>query len=141
MGNGCCFVGHRKIDASFELVTKLTSIIENLIVINGVSEFLFGSKSEFDDLCYKIVTQLKEKHPYIKRVYVRANYDIIDDDYKKYLLQSFEDTYCPEKVVNARRVAYIKRNQDMIDKCSYCIFYYNFQYKPLLKKTFKSFSA
>ena len=55
----CCFFGHRKIDETEELKNKLSEIIENLIVNENVDTFLFGSKSEFDDLCHKIVTNLK----------------------------------------------------------------------------------
>lgn len=57
----CCFFGHRKINKTDELVNKLTETIEKLIVENGVGTFLFGSKSQFDDLCYEIVSELKEK--------------------------------------------------------------------------------
>ena len=55
----CCFFGHRKIDETAELKNRLYEIIENLIVNENVDTFLFGSKSEFDDLCHKIVTNLK----------------------------------------------------------------------------------
>ena len=63
----CCFFGHRKIDETEELKNKLSEIIENLIVNENVDTFLFGSKSQFDDLCHKIVTELKEKYPHIRR--------------------------------------------------------------------------
>ena len=42
-----CFIGHRKI-----------SLDETV---------LFGSRSEFDDMCHEIVTDLKEKYPFIER--------------------------------------------------------------------------
>ena len=67
-----CFFGHRKIDETEELKNKLYEIIENLIVNEKVDTFLFGSKSQFDDLCLKVVTEMKEKHPHIKRIYVRS---------------------------------------------------------------------
>ena len=67
----CCFFGHRKIDEMAELKNKLYEIIENLIVNERIDTFLFGSKSAFDDLCHKITTELKEKYPHIKRIYVR----------------------------------------------------------------------
>lgn len=55
----CCFLGHRKIDETEELKNNLCGIIENLIVNEKIDTFLFGNKSEFDDLCHKIVTDLK----------------------------------------------------------------------------------
>ena len=68
----CCFIGHRKIKKTAELKNNLSKIIERLITENDVDTFLFGSKSQFNDLCWELVTELKEKHPEIKRIYVRA---------------------------------------------------------------------
>ena len=126
----CCFFGHRKINETPELTERLESVIESLIKEKAVNIFYFGSKSEFDSLCLKVVTDLKEKYPHIKRIYVRAEFPYIDDSYKKYLLESYEDTYYPEKMINAGRAAYVERNYEMIDNSSYCICYYDENYAP-----------
>lgn len=126
----CCFFGHRKINKTPELTEILESVIESLIKEKAVNIFYFGSKSEFDSLCLKVVTDLKEKYPHIKRIYVRAEFPYIDDSYKKYLLESYEDTYYPEKMINAGRAAYVERNYEMIDNSSYCICYYDENYAP-----------
>lgn len=126
----CCFFGHRKINETPELTEILESVIESLIKEKAVNIFYFGSKSEFDSLCLKVVTDLKEKYPHIKRIYVRAEFPYIDDSYKKYLLESYEDTYYPEKMINAGRAAYVERNYEMIDNSSYCICYYDENYAP-----------
>ena len=55
----CCFFGHRKINETPELIERITKEIEFLITENEVSVFYFGSKSQFDDLCYKVITELK----------------------------------------------------------------------------------
>ena len=70
-------------------------------------------------------TLLKTKYPYIKRVYVRAEYQYINEDYRKYLLENYEDTYYPKLVENAGKLSYIKRNYEMIDRSNFCMFYYN----------------
>ena len=124
------FFGHRKINETPELTERLESVIESLIKEKAVNIFYFGSKSEFDSLCLKVVTDLKEKYPHIKRIYVRAEFPYIDDSYKKYLLESYEDTYYPEKMINAGRAAYVERNYEMIDNSSYCICYYDENYAP-----------
>ncbi len=129
----CCFIGHRKIKESKELSRKLYSSIESLILNEKVDTFLFGSKSQFNDLCYKIVTVLKEKYPYIKRIYVRAEFPYIDDKYKNYLLTRYEHTYFPEKIKNAGKATYIERNYEMIDKSGFCVIYYNKNYSPQKK--------
>ena len=133
----CCFFGHRKINKTDELVNKLTEAIEKLIIENGVDTFLFGSKSQFDDLCYKIVSELKEKHTHIKRVYVRSSFADADESYLKYLLEFYEETYFPEKIRKAGKASYVERNQEMIDKSDYCICYYDENYQPPIRKRSK----
>ena len=117
----CCFFGHRTIDETEQLKSKLNEIIENLIMNDKVDTFLFGSKSRFDDLCHELVTKLKEKHPHIKRIYVRAEYPCISDHYKNYLLESYEDTYYPEHILGSGKAAYVERNYEMINKSHFCI--------------------
>ena len=128
--NTCCFIGHRKINETEELKQKLTEVIENLIVHENVDTFLFGSKSEFNDLCRYTVTELKKKYPDIKRIFVRAEYPYINDDYRDYLLQFYEDTYYPEKVLNSGKASYVKRNIEMIDNSKFCVMYFDETYSP-----------
>ena len=71
------------------------------------------------------MTKIKEKYPYIKRVYVRAEYPFISEDYKKYLLQIYEDTYYPEKIQGSGKVAYIERNYEMRNNSDICVIYYD----------------
>lgn len=123
--NTCCFFDHRKINVSDKLVKCLKKEIEQLIFGKSVNTFLFGSKSEFDALCLSVVTELKRKYPYIIRIYVRAEYPFINDDYKEYLLKSYDDTYYPERIMNAGRAVYVERNCEMIDNSSYAIIYYD----------------
>ena len=130
----CCFFGHRKIDETEELKNKLYEIIENLIVNEKVDTFLFGSKSQFDDLCHKIVTDLKEKYPHIKRTYVRSAFQHIPDWYEDSLLQHYEDTYFPEHMENAGRASYVERNQEMINHSKFCVVYYDENYLPPRRK-------
>lgn len=55
----CCSFGHRKIFETDEMKKKVYDAVKLLIVEEKVHTFLFGSKSQFDDLCYQIVTKLK----------------------------------------------------------------------------------
>ena len=123
--NTCCFLGHRTIKETEELKERLYEIVERLIVENLVDTFLFGSKSRFNSLCLSIVTKIKEKYPHIKRVYVRAEFPYIDEEYKSYLLKSYEDTSYPEQIIGSGKAVYLKRNQEMINKSFYCIFYFD----------------
>jgi len=129
-----CFFGHRKIVLSDRLKTILCEETEKLITISGINTFLFGSKSQFNDLCYKIVSELKTKYPDIKRIYVRAESEFIEGEgspaYRERLMELYEDTYFPESASSAGKAVYIKRNQHMIDKSSVCVVYYDTNYAP-----------
>ena len=121
----CCFFGHRSISETEKLRENLYLEIEHLIVNNGVDTFLFGTKLGFDSLCLETVTKLKEKHPYIKRINVRAQYPYINDWYEKSLLKIYDETYYPERIVGAGRAVYVERNIEMIKRSRYCVIYYN----------------
>ncbi len=133
----CCFFGHRKIIESDSLKDQLYRAIENLIIEEKVDTFLFGSKSAFDKLCLAVVTKLKQKYPHIKRIYVRAEYQHIGDEYRKYLLERYEDTYYPDNIENAGKAVYIKRNYQMIEKSKFCVIYYDENYIPPRRKNSK----
>ncbi len=133
--NTCCFFGHRTINETEELRTKITETVERLIADENVDTFLFGSKSRFDSLCLELVTKIKEKYPHVKRIYVRAEFPIINDSYKAYLLENYEDTYYPEKLLGSGRAAYVERNYEMIDKSRFCIVYYDEPNAPTNRKS------
>ena len=134
----CCFFGHRKINETEELKNNLYEIIENLITKEKIDTFLFGSKSDFDSLCLKTVTTLKEKYPHIKRIYVRAEFQYIDEAYRNYLLKSYDDTYYPKHIENSGKAAYIARNREMIDKSDVCVVYFDENYAPPKRKRSKA---
>ena len=129
-----CFIGHRNIDKTERLCLLLKQTIEMLIK-KGVNVFLFGSKSAFDNLSWEIVSELKKKYPFIKRVYARSSYQRIDKAYEDYILQFYEQTYFSPTLENAGKSCYIKRNYQMIDNCTYCVFYYDKNYKAIKNGT------
>lgn len=135
--HSCCFFGHRKIDETPKLTEQLIKTVENLITDNAVTDFYFGSKSEFNSLCHKVVTDLKEKYPHIKRIYVRSAFPDISDSYENYLLESYEKTYFPEKMRSAGKASYVERNQEMINQSNFCVVYYDESYAPPRRRNSK----
>lgn len=133
--NTCCFFGHRTINKAEELESRLYEIIKKLIIENSVDTFLFGSKSRFNSLCLKTVTEIKKEYPHIKRIYVRAEYPDISEEYKNYLLETYDDTYYPESIIGAGRAVYIERNREMINKSSFCIVFYDTSCAPTTRKS------
>ena len=130
----CSFFGHRNTVATSELCEELRRTVIRLIEGKGVKCFLFGSASRFDELCLKIVTEIKEEYPEIKRIYVRSQYPYIEKGYKEYLLKSYDDTLMPKRLENAGKASYVERNQEMINASDFCVFYYDEEYKPPVKK-------
>ncbi len=131
----CCFFGHRTINETEELKERLYEVIEKLIIEKQVDTFLFGSKSRFNSLCQETVTKIKEKYPHIKRIYVRAEFPCIDEQYTNYLFESYEDTYYPEHIIGSGRAAYVERNYEMINKSRFCIVYYDELNAPTTRKS------
>ena len=128
------FLGHRKINRTEELEHHIRAVVLQLIR-EGADTFFFGSKSDFDDLCREIVGEFRLLDSNLKRVYVRAEYPIIDSSYEQYLLQFYEETYFPQGMEKAGRKIYVERNQKMIDQSDVCVFYYNAKYKlPPVRK-------
>ncbi|MBR7165770.1 MAG: hypothetical protein IKD18_05770 [Clostridia bacterium] len=121
----CCILGHRTITESKELKNRICDVLEHLIENEKVDTFLFGSKSKFTDLCLALVTKTKEEHPQIKRIYVRAEYPHIGEDYENYLLERFDQTYYPKGLLGAGKAIYVKRNYEMIDHSRFCLIYYD----------------
>ena len=133
-----CFIGHRNVNKTEKLYLLLKETIKTLIN-QGATSFFFGSKSNFDNLSWEIVTELKSIFPFLKRIYVRSAYQNIKKFYSDYLLKFYEESYFPKKIEKAGRYSYVERNYEMIDNSDYCIFYYNENYEPEPKISKKAY--
>jgi hypothetical protein len=51
------------------------------------------------------------------------------------LLESYDDTYYPEKILGSGKAAYVERNYEMIDNSQYCIVYYDEPNAPTSRKS------
>lgn len=140
----CCFIGHRKIDKSAELTQKVSDVINDLIENKGVNTFLFGSRSEFDDLCHSIVTDLQRNNPQIKRIMYtcRSEYACMKEEKEEreriaravtkrdITYKDYDGSMMSDRLWSAGKASYVERNQDMINASDYCVFYYNENYLP-----------
>ena len=64
----CSVFGHREIEITDTLKTKVFSTFEDLIN-QGCTYFYFGGFGAFDNLCHEIITELKNKYSHVKRVF------------------------------------------------------------------------
>ncbi len=134
----CCFIGHRKLPDKERIYPRAKQVIETLIVENGVRIFHFGSRSEFDDLCHRIVTELQSKYPNLVRVnyHCKSEYAVkkeekekLEETYRRLLkrevtFKAFEQAKSSDRVQKAGKASYVERNQDMINDSDYCVFFY-----------------
>ena len=144
----CSFFGHRNVVVTEELKEKVKDIIEDLIVNQSVFIFLFGSRSNFDYLCHLVVTELKEKYPEIKRISYtcrsetctleseRAHWEEIYSHFRKekVTLLGVEEEVEHKTKYTSGRASYVERNQAMINDSDYCVFYYDENYQPEMRK-------
>ncbi len=144
----CCFIGHRTIEITEDFIFKLKLFIEDLILNKGYSIFLFGSRSDFDYLCHSIVTELKTKYPYIKRISYtcRSETCTLESEREKWEkiysyfekrevhLLGVEEEYEHKTKYMSGKASYVERNFAMIDDSHLCIFYYREDYKPEMRK-------
>ena len=128
----CAFIGHRKIEKAEALKQRLNNTVIALID-EGVDTFLFGSRSQFDSMCYEVVTELQKTYPHIRRVEVRSSNEYLPQMYIDITLKYYEETIFPKSVSGAGYRAYIKRNQAMIDMCDILVVYCDMDYKPQAK--------
>lgn len=144
----CSFFGHRNVEMTEELKDKVKSIVEDLIINHNVYTFLFGSRSNFDTLCHLVVTELKEKYRDIKRIaYTCKSESCVFENEKKKWEETYSRLYKKEvhlcgveeereyksKDV-AGRASYIERNYAMINDSDYCVFYFDENYMPDMRK-------
>lgn len=120
----CCFIGHREINKDFETETKLKGLIFGLIE-QGVTQFLFGDHSDFNDLCYEIVTKLKKANPNIRRIHFRTNYPEADEYTKGLLTMGYEESVFASEIALSGKAVYVERNRAMIKASDICVFYCN----------------
>ena len=130
----CCFIGHRDIKKTPELSDKIRRTVKNLIEAQGVDVFLFGGKSEFDDLCVRIVRGIKAERQEIQLIFVRENNRYIGEKYTN-LLKVYDDSVMMSGTENAGKASYVERNQAMINASDFCVFYYDENYTPSGKRT------
>ena len=124
------FVGHRTIE-NYEVVKeRLTEVVIALIENESADTFMFGSVGDFSLLCYEVVSELREKYPHIRRVYVRAEYDVISEDGIKYFYSHYEDMFFSDKVLRAGARSYVVRNQVMVDMCDVLVTHCDVNYQP-----------
>ena len=144
----CSFFGHRKIEITEELKQKVKEVIEDLIVNHSVLTFLFGSRSDFDYHLYLLDTEIEEKYPSIKRKCDTCRSETCTLESERVYWEEIYSHFRKEKVTllgveeevehktkyTSGKASYVERNQAMINDSDYCVFYYDENYQPEMRK-------
>ena len=120
----CSCFGHSDVEITDELTAR-TRIEIDRAVADDVRIFLFGGRSDFDDLCYDLVTEKKNANPQlnIKRVFCFA----LDKQLRKppswFVRKEYEALECPTKDFDYWYTAIYYRNLAMIDQSDLILFW------------------
>ena len=120
----CSCFGHSDVDITDDLIARTRTEIDKAIE-SGVRIFLFGGRSDFDDLCYDLVTEKKNTEPQldIKRVFCFA----LDKHLRKppgwFVRKEYEALECPTKDFDYWYTSIYYRNLAMIDRSDIILFW------------------
>ncbi len=120
----CSFFGHREIEITDELYSRTALEIMRAIE-DGCTEFYFGGYGEFDELCYNIVTKIKEENPEfkIKRTYCVSRERYLYKNVRYFKREDYDKViYLPPAFEGWYKSIYF-RNCAMIDKSAVIIFW------------------
>lgn len=114
----CAFFGHRDWGLEEEK-ERIKNSISDLIENYGVAQFYSGGRGNFDNLCSKIVYELKKSYPHIKNTLV---FSYIPKKKEEYGLPEWYDdsVYFLEERVPPR-YAIIKTNEKIVDRVDYVL--------------------
>lgn len=119
----CSCFGHFNIDITDDLVERTRREIDKAIE-DGVRIFLFGGRSDFDDLCYKIVTEKRKECPElnIERVFCFPLEEQLRKPPRWFIRREYEMLESPSKEFNYWFTAIYYRNLAMIDQSDLVLF-------------------
>lgn len=118
------FFGHSDCECQMELREKIKEILQDCISHHGAEIFYFGGFGAFDNLCWEIVTELKNnKYPKIKRVFCVPIYKWLRRPPKWLNVGGYEELIYLDLTFDYWYTSLYFRNCAMIDKSDFVIFY------------------
>ncbi len=120
----CSCFGHSDVEITDELRARTSKEIDKAVA-DGIKNFLFGGRSDFDDLVYDIVSQKMQRQPTlgIKRIFCfPLDRDLIKPPYW-FVKKEYEGYDCPPKDFYSWYTALYYRNCAMIDQSDLVLFY------------------
>ena len=123
------FIGHREVKNAPLVELKIARTLERKFP-EAVC-FNFGSNSQFNDLCWQVVSTMQQRNCNIEmNNFCCGNEKPFLKENKVDGKQYFDNIIFPENAKNAGKRIYVERNKALIDASDVLIFYYNANYKP-----------
>ncbi len=117
------FLGNSEIIETDALKSKIRQAIIDLIKNKGVATFYVGIKGQFETLCHRIVSEIKQSHPDIQIILIIAY--VKDLEKCRY---AFDDFYFPVLCeFGYKGWSIAKRNEWLINEADYIISYNRYQ--------------
>ncbi len=123
-GKICSCFGHTEVEITYDLKERTGREIDRAIE-DGVRTFLFGGRSDFDDLCYDLVTaRMKSRQQQnIKRVFCFALENQLRKPPVWFNRREYEELACPAKHFDYWYTSIYYRNIAMIDQSDLVLFW------------------
>ena len=123
MQKTCTFLGNSDIRETDALNSKIRQAITDLITNKGVNTFYVGIKGQFETLCHRIVSDIKQTYPDIQVILIIAY--VKDLEKCRY---PFDDFYFPVLCeFGYKGWSIAKRNEWLINETDYIISYNRYQ--------------
>ena len=118
-GKSCFFFGHREADE--QLLPRLESVVDRLILGEGVRYFYVGGYGGFDRIVATAVKNAKQQHPNITLMlvlpYHPAERSVETPD-------GFDGTYYADGMEKVpKRYAIVRANRCMVETCDWLVCY------------------
>lgn len=123
IGKICSCFGHFNVDITDDLKQRTRKEIYKAIE-DGVRIFLFGGRSDFDDLCYDLVTEKRNANPQlgIKRVFCFPLEKQLRKPPRWFSKKEYEALECPSNDFDYWYTSIYYRNLAMIDNSDLILF-------------------
>ena len=123
MAKSCVFFGHRWVVLTEQEKILLHATIIKLITEEGVEDFIFGGYGDFDSMAYRMVSDIKNDYPQIRKIYAQAYIPKHQED-MDHLKRVYDFVYLPEGTeVGLQRYAISRRNRSLAKECDFMVCY------------------
>ncbi len=121
----CSFIGHSKIVDARDLEIRLRKVLVEIIEEKEIDVFYLGGYGDFDMLCAKVISKLKEEYMHIKSYLILAYYSPKMNQQNAML---YDGTIYPNLEHIPKRFCILERNKWIINNSEIIISYVKYSF-------------